>query len=190
VADAVDDGSGQGFADAMAAQMEEDLARLEGVLTVAAVNLVAWLRSLTDELRPPVGARIRRTAARSRVTVGEQGPLLPGARRRRITVGVRQGPVRAIAPRSSLGTGRPRPAHPGHWADVNGLLAGGYAWEVRREGNGFLVTFSNPVEYAAKLEQREGFWVLRGVVDPGGPFQRELDAAIAKYAPDLRVERA
>jgi hypothetical protein len=78
-----------------------------------------------------------------------------------------------------------RRAHLGHWADVTTRLVQGYRYEV--EGSDTLV-LRNDVEYAAYLEQREGFWVLSGVTDPGGPVEQAIIEAAAGLGLEVTVE--
>lgn len=88
---------------------------------------VAFLRSLTDNMRPPARA-------------GE------GMRR----------------------------AHPGGWADVRGTLAGSYSYKVDPTQFGAKLTLINTAGYAVYLELMDGFYVLSGVGDPGGPVEKIL----------------
>lgn len=98
--------------------------------------------------------------------------------------------------RSKTGDTRPptragqpsRRAHPGGWADVTGNLALAYDFELLEEPDGWLIHFRNGMEYAAILEARDGFFVLRGVTDPGGPVDRALRIAVARIAPDWTVQ--
>jgi len=53
--------------------------------------------------------------------------------------------------------------------------------------NGAVLTLSNSMGYAGTLEKRDGYYVLKGVTDPGGPLEQELRAAIARIAPSWRV---
>jgi hypothetical protein len=129
-----------GFADAIRALRVSESEKAKMVLDAAGIDTVAFLRSLTEEMRPPV--------------------------------------------RSSEG---PRPAHPGHWADVTGNLAGAYDARVVPTPGGWALVLSNAMEYAGTLEQRDGYFVLRGVTDPGGPLEQELRRAIRAIAPTWRV---
>ena len=86
------------------------------------------------------------------------------------------------------GANTPRPAHPGHWADISGHLALSYDKEVKQsEGGGWLLELSNSAEYAAALEARDGFFVLSGVTDRGGPVEEAVRRAVAQVAPDWTV---
>lgn len=82
-----------------------------------------------------------------------------------------------------------RPAHPGHWADVTGQLVNSYAWEVNPIDGGTRLVLRNDAEYAVYLEARDGFFVLSGVTDPGGPVEEALVEVCAKIAPEFRVVR-
>jgi hypothetical protein len=75
-------------------------------------------------------------------------------------------------------SGPVRSAHPGHWGDVTGQLANSYGYYVYR---------SNTTEYAIFLEQHEGFFVLSGVTESGGPVEMAIRHAVAAIAPDWRV---
>lgn len=111
------------------------------VLESVGIETVSYLRSLTDEMRPP----------------------------------------------AKRGEGE-RQAHPGHWADVTGQLALSYAWDVQGlPGYGARLTLSNSAEYAVYLEARDGFFVLSGVTDPGGPVEQALRQAIAAIAPEWEL---
>ena len=111
------------------------------VLESVGIDTIAWLRSLTEEMRPPV-----------RSTEGE------------------------------------RQAHPGHWADRTGQLALAYDHKVERRGTtGAVLILSNSSEYAGALEAHDGYFVLKGVLDFGGPAAIALRMAAAKIAPSWRV---
>lgn len=88
---------------------------------------VAFLRSLTDQMRPPARA----------------------------------------------GEG-PRRAHPGGWADVRGTLAASYSYKVEPTDFGARLTLINTAEYAVYLELMDGYYVLSGVGEPGGPVEQIL----------------
>lgn len=81
----------------------------------------------------------------------------------------------------------PRRRHPGYWADRSGQLAAGYAWDVEVLANGVALILSNSAGHAAVLERREGYFVLSGVADPGGPVEAALRRAVAELAPDWEV---
>jgi hypothetical protein len=68
-----------------------------------------------------------------------------------------------------------RYAHPGHWADVTGTLAKNYYYEVTASFPPSLVVGNrDPGGYGAILELREGFFVIRGIDDPGGLIEQTL----------------
>jgi hypothetical protein len=81
----------------------------------------------------------------------------------------------------------PRRRHPGEWADRSGQLAASYGWEVERLPQGWVLHLTNTAEYAVALEQRDGYYVLSGVADRGGPVEAALRRAIAIVAPDWQV---
>lgn len=96
---------------------------------VIGAEVVAFLRSLTDEMRPP-----------ARAGEGE------------------------------------RQAHPGGWADVRGTLANSYDFQVEETEFGARLILLNTAEYAVYLELRDGYYVLSGVDEPGGPLDTILRA--------------
>jgi hypothetical protein len=86
------------------------------------------------------------------------------------------------------GATEPRPAHPGHWADVSSHLALSYGSHVEHgEQGGYRLVMTNSAEYAAALEARDGFFVLSGVTERGGPVEMALREAVASIAPDWTV---
>lgn len=78
-------------------------------------------------------------------------------------------------------------AHPGHWADITGILANSYGWSVEATENGWKLVLVNTAEYAIHLEARHGFFVLSGVADPGGPVEDALAKVIPNIAPGWRL---
>lgn len=91
-----------------------------------------------------------------------------------------------VRPPATRGGGD-RFAHPGHWADRSGHLANSYAWAVEEGPDGFTLRLTNSADYAIQLEQRDGFFVLSGVTDRGGPMQEALRQAVAEVAPSWQV---
>lgn len=81
----------------------------------------------------------------------------------------------------------PRPARLGHWADISGQLAASYSYKVERTFDGARLTLMNGAEYAAALEAKEGYFVLGGVVDRGGPVESAIRQAVAIISPDWKV---
>lgn len=82
-----------------------------------------------------------------------------------------------------------RYAHPGHWADISGVLAGAYRYEVTEAEFRLALINDDPGGYGAILERRNGFWVLTGVTDPGGPVEKAMRQAIGTIAPDWTIVR-
>lgn len=124
-------------ADTLAALRANELqARANLLLLLDAVGLqvIAYLRSLTNVMRPPV--------------------------------------------RSGEG---PRPAHPGGWADVTSQLANSYGYEVNATAEATELVLFNTAEYAVHLENRDGYWVLSGVTDPGGPVVAAITTAAEAF---------
>lgn len=86
--------------------------------------------------------------------------------------------------------GAPRPAHPGEWGDISGQLALSYGYIIGQTtaGSGWRLVLVNGAEYAAALEARDGFYVLSGVTDRGGPVETALRQAVQEIAPDWVVQ--
>ena len=80
-----------------------------------------------------------------------------------------------------------RQARRGHWADNTGNLARAYDYEVSELAGAITLTLSNHMEYAAALDTKEGYFVLRGVTDKGGPVEQMLIRAVREIAPDWEV---
>jgi hypothetical protein len=90
--------------------------------------------------------------------------------------------------RPPIRAGEPaRQARQGHWADNTGNLARAYAWELDEGPSSITLVLSNSMEYAAALDAKEGFFVLRGVADKGGPVEQMLRKAVKIIAPDWEV---
>jgi hypothetical protein len=102
--------------------------------------------------------------------------------------GVRANSRRRLSARSSRGTGGPRHAHPGHWADVTSNLANAYSFEVDVGDDYGQLMLKNSMEYAAYLEAKNGYFVLSGVLEPGGPVERAILHVLAEIAPDWQVD--
>lgn len=76
-----------------------------------------------------------------------------------------------------------RPRHPGGWSDVTGRLARSYAYQVMRVGSGVALTILNTDQKATLVEAKDGYFVVSGVTEAGGPVDRALREAIAELAP-------
>ena len=81
-----------------------------------------------------------------------------------------------------------RAAHPGGWADVTGVLANSYGWAVTEGADGWILKLFNDADYAVYLETKEGYFVLHGVTDPGGPVEEALRRAVALVAPTWKIQ--
>lgn len=134
------------------------------ILDMVGLQTVAYLRSLTSKMQPPVGNKTYRTKSGKRKKYGEKG-----------------------ARKFKAGFGAPRPAHPGGWADITGDLARAYAYKVEVATDGATLTLSNSMSYAAALEAKDGYFVLSGVADPGGPVEQEIRRLIGKLAPEWEI---
>lgn len=176
------------FRAAFAKLQADNVNTIRHVLQMIGQDVVDYLRSLTDEMAPPIGSRLVTTKARRRRGgEREQGPLELGKRRRWLNTVPEIGPVQATPARRTLGDGRPRQAHPGHWSDITGDLARAYAWDVAADGTGATLTLQNTMEYAVHLEKRDGYFVLGGIMEAGGPVHQALVRAAAIVAPSWRV---
>jgi hypothetical protein len=113
---------------------------LRQLLEVIGQRTVAYLRSFTGNLRPPI---------------------------------LQGGPM--------------RPAHPGGWADVTGELARSYAYRVVDGPTGASLELTNDSGHAIYLETHEGFFVLSGVTQPGGPVEQAILRVVKELAPEWEV---
>ena len=90
-----------------------------------------------------------------------------------------------IRPPARKGEGE-RLGHPGHWADDTKNLANAYDSDAGIEGDRVYCEVSNSMEYAAALDAKDDYWVLRGL-ETGGHAKAALD----KWVPDaLRAHEA
>jgi len=82
----------------------------------------------------------------------------------------------------------PRPAHPGGWANISKELMKGYKAEVTRNAVGnHVLTIRNDSPAAVFVEAKEGFFVVTGIMEPGGPVDWSLRRAIKRLAPGWKV---
>ena len=78
-----------------------------------------------------------------------------------------------MRPPARAGEGMRR-AHPGGWADVRSTLSLSYDYKVEPTEFGAKLTLINTAGYAVYLELMDGFYVLSGVGEPGGPVDTIL----------------
>ena len=88
----------------------------------------------------------------------------------------------------------PRPAHPGNWADISGQLRVHYRHKVEKlaTGNWSLAIWNDATaedghNLAAYVESREGYFVVTGIMEPGGVVMWTLQRAIKRICPDWNV---
>jgi hypothetical protein len=81
----------------------------------------------------------------------------------------------------------PRRAYPGHWAARSGQLALSYEYQVVVSADGATLILRNTAEYAFWVEVMDGFYVLSGVMDDGGPVEQAFRAVLGRLYPDWRV---
>lgn len=89
--------------------------------------------------------------------------------------------------RHSIAGDGPRHAHPGGFADVTGILAASYGYRVIEAEGSVVLELRNEAEYAVYLERRDGFYVLSGVADAGGPVERILLEMLERVDPGAYV---
>lgn len=80
-----------------------------------------------------------------------------------------------------------RLAHPGHWADRSTQLVNSYSHEVVDDANGVTLILRNTAAYAFWVEAMDGFFVLSGVLDPGGPAEVAFRAIATRLFPDWKI---
>jgi hypothetical protein len=121
-------------------------------------------------------------------TLAEPPEWRPGLARSRRTGKLYQpgfiGPRRA---NSRIKLEGPRRAYPGHWAARSGQLALSYSFEVVVGADSVTLILRNTAEYAFWVEVMDGFYVLSGVMDDGGPVEHALRAIVGRLFPDWRV---
>lgn len=80
-----------------------------------------------------------------------------------------------------------RQPHPGGWADRSSVLAASYGFEVVRTATSITLRVFNTAEYAFWVEVMDGYFVLSGVTDPGGPVEQAFRMIAARLAPEFEV---
>ncbi len=80
--------------------------------------------------------------------------------------------------------GPSRPAHPGGWADVSKELMEGYGYRVTVRRGGAQLEIFNTAGHAVHLEARDGYFVVTGVMDEGGPVWQALRRRLREVAPE------
>ncbi len=90
----------------------------------------------------------------------------------------------------------PRPAHPGHWADVSGDLKEGYRAEVERgiDGRWQLKVWNEATNERGELiapfvEARAGYFVVSGIMDAEGPVQHAIKEAFMRFDGDATIRQ-
>jgi hypothetical protein len=73
------------------------------------------------------------------------------------------------------------------WISRSGELAGSYAFEVKPFRGGAMLILRVDADHAIYLEARDGFFVLNGVMDRGGPVETALREVCARIAPEFTV---
>lgn len=134
-------------------QIEEStIDRMETILTLMKSDILAYLRSYTNVMKPP----------RDYVT---KFMLDPNS-------------VRVRRPRADK-TGW-RPAHPGGWADVTENLMQSYYTVLERIDGGWKFTVGNKSGHARYVEGRDGMFVVTGILNPGGPVDKAIRLAFKR----------
>lgn len=82
-----------------------------------------------------------------------------------------------------------RALHPGGWADVTNTLRDSYSYSVERvAGRGWRLSIKNDAKHAATMELRDGYFVVSGVAERGGPLQRTLREVVKELVPQWEVK--
>src|SRR5512138_1323271 len=151
-----------------------------GLLAVATVGrlMAAWQVSRVEGAAAVV-AELKVSVEEKLRLMAEDIKLQVIAYLKSLTTEVR-GPARK---RNGEWTG-PRRAHPGHWADVESVLVNSYGGEVTTAPGCVTLVLYNTAEYAVYLDVRMGYFVLRGVTEPGGPVEQAFRLVLQRIAPD------
>lgn len=80
-----------------------------------------------------------------------------------------------------------RPAHPGGWADISEDLKKKYFTDVQFVEGAWRLTIGNKSDHAVFVEARDGFFVVHGVLEPGGPVARSILRAIKALGLNWKV---
>jgi len=80
-----------------------------------------------------------------------------------------------------------RRIHPGAWADRTGNLADHYGYQVDHDTGVWRLVIYNSAKHAHLLEALDGYFVVRGIMDKGGPVWDALTQAVRELAPEWRV---
>lgn len=76
-----------------------------------------------------------------------------------------------------------------HWIVRFGELEQSYGYEVKPFRGGAMLILRAEAEHAIYLEARDGFFVLHGVTDGGGPVEQAIRDVISVIAPELTFVR-
>lgn len=151
---------------------------------------VEFLRGYTNEKKlpkpvlPEEAAAIRiRTEARFAGMLNEPDPKKRAENRRRVDSMIRRQISRLKRNRVVRARG---PFHPGHWADRTRKLRDSYGYSVSRVSRGWALIIYNQAPHAHLVEERDGFYVVRGVTAKGGPVDRALGQALRELAPEWK----
>jgi hypothetical protein len=141
---------------------------MERIMYIIGSEVVAYLKSYTDETRPPVArgasalSRLQNRKDEHRMARGGAGPRF-------------------------FAEGGARPAHPGGWGDITHDLMAKYDYKVTRTPEGISLAIFNTSDHAVYVEAMDGFYVVRGVMDEDGPVIAALRRIISQVAPGWRV---
>lgn len=80
-----------------------------------------------------------------------------------------------------------RPAHPGGWADISGDLKKRYYTDLQLVNGAWRLAVGNRSEHAAYVEAMDGFFVVSGVLEPGGPVARSIRRALTALGVSWRI---
>ncbi len=143
------------------------------ILRLVIQETLAYLRSFTNRSNPPRSGYYRKFK-------WEKDPDYPDDRG-----------FRGDKTKKSDRDSERRPAHPGNWSDVSGVMVAGYYGKIEKLSNGsWSGVIGNRDHDALFVEAKFGYFVVTGVFRPNGPVMQVLRKNIKKYAPGSKVLHA
>lgn len=80
-----------------------------------------------------------------------------------------------------------RPTHPGGWGDISHDLVDGYYARTEKVDAGWQLTLGNKSGHAGYVEAKDGYFVISGVMDPGGPVDKAIRKAFRRLNPSWKI---
>lgn len=137
--------------------------RVQTILRLIGVEVRVYLQSYTSKRNPP--------RYRKKYTYGDSGERLKKLYKYE---------QRALQP--------DRPAHPGAWSDVSKELMEGYYVQVKKNDVDWELVIGNRSSHAVYVEAKDGYFVVTGIMDPGGPVDRAIRRAFKLMGATWKIQ--